>query len=106
VLTVIGQATGGLMTTPTKAQLEAARDTRLTVPARTPSAVRTAVPACRHRLEQETETFAWPISSACTRCRCCGDGVADADRVRRPAAACVIAARPLFRLFAILLIRR
>src|SRR4051812_34012346 len=31
LLTVIGQATGGLMTTPTRAQLEAARDTRLTV---------------------------------------------------------------------------
>jgi hypothetical protein len=31
LLTVMGQATGGLMTTPTKPQLDAARDTRMTV---------------------------------------------------------------------------
>src|SRR4051812_21865073 len=31
LLTVIGQASGGLMTTPTKAQLEAARSSRLTI---------------------------------------------------------------------------
>ena len=31
LLTVVGQATGGLMTTPTRAQLEAAKTTRLTV---------------------------------------------------------------------------